>query len=280
MSMAEYQTVKRDSIFTRVDFRPKLVVILVITIVAFVWESVLMNGALAAVIVVACFLAGVRWGFIRLAFSIMIPFSLILILSHGFLNEAQLYAYGTPRVVFSFPDNWPLIGGANLWFEGLLYGLSLSLKSIALMLIIPLGIFTTEVNNLIVGLVRARIPYKIAFIFSSTLRFVPLLFSEIQAIIEAQRLRGLALEKMGFLKRLRVYAKVAIPLILCSIVKSQQLEVVLQAKAFSGNANRTYLHESILRPVDKAVIAGSLVFLVLAIVGYVGWGIGKFGGPI
>ena len=84
-------------------------------------------------------------------------------------------------------------------------------------------------------MVRARIPYKIAFIFAATLRFFPLLLTDIGAIIDAQRMRGLALEQMGPLRRIRVYARVAVPLILGAMVKSQQLEVVLQAKAFSGS---------------------------------------------
>jgi energy-coupling factor transport system permease protein len=129
-------------------------------------------------------------------------------------------------------------------------------------------------------MVKARIPYKLAFIFSSTLRFFPLLFEEIQTIIEAQRLRGLAFESMGPVKRVRVYAKVAVPLILGAMVKSQMLEVVLQSKAFSGSPDRTYLHESKLGRADYAVFAFSALFFVAAVVAYVGWGIGRFGGPI
>jgi energy-coupling factor transport system permease protein len=143
-----------------------------------------------------------------------------------------------------------------------------------------LGIFTTDVDKFIVGMVRARVPYKLAFIFSATLRFVPLLFGEIQAIIEAQRLRGLAMEKMGPIQRVRVYAKVAVPLILGAMVKSQMLEVVLQSKAFTGSPDRTYLHESVLGPADYAMMAFFALLFVAAVVAYFWLGIGKFGGPI
>jgi hypothetical protein len=150
-------------------------------------------------------------------------------------------------------------------------------KTLALVLILPVAIFTTEVNNMIVGMVRARIPYKLVFIFSSTIRFFPLLFEEIQMIIEAQRLRGLAMEKMGPIKRVRVYAKVAIPLILGAMVKSQALEVVLQSKAFTGSSERTYLHESILTPLDWSFIIMFVTLFLLAAVLYVAIGFGRFG---
>ena len=142
----------------------------------------------------------------------------------------------------------------------------------------PLVIFTTPVDNMVTGLVRARVPYKIAFIFAATLRFFPLLLKDIGAIIDAQRLRGIALEKMSLLGRIRIYARVAVPLCLGAMVRSQQLEVVLQAKAFSGSADRTYLHEPRLRTADVLLMLSSGAFVVGAFVFYYWKGFGRFTG--
>lgn len=281
MSAVTFQTVERDSFFTRLDFRPKLVMMVVISLVAFVWESPLAQALLAGAVIITCLLVGVKWSYIRMIFTIMIPFYILLLLTHGFFNVAQVQALTgktelTP--LFTFPAAWPLIGGGSMSVEGVLYGVNVILKTLTLVLVIPLGIFTTEVDKFIVGMVKARVPYKLAFIFSATLRFVPLLLSEIQAIIEAQRLRGLAVEKMGLAQRVSVYAKVAVPLILGAMVKSQMLEVVLQSKAFTGTADRTYLHDSTLRISDYLMIAFFIAFFVAAIVAYFAVGFGKFGG--
>jgi energy-coupling factor transport system permease protein len=281
MTAMTFQTVERDSFFTRLDFRPKLVMMVVISIVAFVWESPVAQALLAAAVVITSLLAGVKWSYIRMIFTIMIPFYALLLITHGFFNVAQVQALTgqtelTP--IFTFPESWPLIGGGSMSVEGVLYGINVILKTLTLVLVIPLGIFTTEVDKFIVGMVKARVPYKLAFIFSATLRFVPLLLSEIQSIIEAQRLRGLAVEKMGLTQRVRVYAKVAVPLILGAMVKSQMLEVVLQSKAFTGTADRTYLHDSTLRLSDYLMIAFFVLFFIAAIVAYVTVGFGKFGG--
>ncbi len=255
----------------------------VITIVAFVWESPLLGGAMALSVVVACLLTGVKPAYIYPVVQMIMPFYVLILLTHGFFNVDQVKALTgktelTP--VFAFPGHWWLIGGGGMSLEGLLYGLNVISKTITLTLVISLAIFTTDVDNMIAGMVRARIPYKLAFIFLSTLRFVPLLFQEIQSIIEAQRLRGLAVEKMGPAKRVRVYAKVGVPLILGAMVKSQQLEVVLQSKAFSGSPERTYLHESVLRPADYTIIALFLLLFVVAALAYFWFGIGRFGGPV
>lgn len=279
MGIKNFQTVKRDSIFTRLDFRTKLVMMVTITLLAFIWESPITGSLLTLSVAIACLIAGVKLDYLASLFKIMIPFYLFLLLTMGFFNVDQVKTLTdktelTPLLIV--PQSWWIIGGAKMSIEGSLYGLNVMFKTLTMVLVIPLGIFTTDVNQMIVSMVKAKIPYKIVFIFSSTLRFFPLLFEEIQAIIEAQRLRGLAFEKMGWLQRTRVYATVAVPLILNAMTKSQTLEVVLQSKAFSGNSQRTYLHESILTHTDYLIMSSCVGLFVLALIVYFGFGIGQF----
>jgi energy-coupling factor transport system permease protein len=283
MSMLKFQTVERDSFFTRLDFRPKLALMAVITIIAFVWESPLMQVVMALLIILSCLAVGVKFSYIRMVLTIMLPFYILLLLTHGFFNIQQVETLTGKTVLtpmFTFPKTWWLIGGGSMSWEGFLYGVNAIFKTLTLTLIIPLGVFTTDVDTMIVGMVKARIPYKIAFIFSATLRFFPVLFQEINNIIEAQRLRGLAMEKMNPIQRVSVYAKVAVPLILGAMVKSQQLEVVLQSKAFSGSPVRTYLHESKLNLPDYLLMAFCVIFFAISITLYFAFRVGAFGGPV
>jgi len=279
MSAMGFQTVGRDSLFTRLDFRSKVVMVAVISTLAFVWESPVAGAALTLAVIAACLLAGVKWSYLKWVIQLTIPFYILLLLTHGFWNTAQVKALTGKEILtplFTFPQHWWLIGGGSMSVEGILYGCNVICKMLTLVLVIPLAVFTTDLNNMIVAMVRAHMPYKLVFIFSSTLRFFPLLFEEVQSIIEAQRLRGLAVEKMGPLQRARVYARVAVPLILGAMAKSQQLEVVLQSRAFTGSPDRTYLHESVLRRVDYAMITFFVVVLVVATALYFGAGVGKF----
>lgn len=280
MATLTLHTVERGSFFTRLDFRSKLVLMGAITLVAFVWESVMLGGLLALALALTCLAAGVKFGYIRTVLILLLPFAAFMILMQGFLGADLVRARLDREAltpIFTFPASWALVGGGMMTWEGVLYALNVVFKTLTMILVLPLGIFTTDVNAMVISMVKMRVPYKIAFIFSSTLRFFPLLFEEIQTIIEAQRLRGLAFETMGPLQRLRVYAKIAVPLILGALVKSQMLDIVLQSKAFTGSPQRTYLHETQLRVVDYAVIVGSVLFVVASAVAYVSWGIGRFG---
>lgn len=265
----------RESPFTQLDFRSKLMLMLVATFLAFFWQSPALNGALALMILALCLVNGIRLSYIGNVLRIMLPFYALLMVMQGFWNTS---VGRTPLWVA--PETWWLIGGKlRLTIEGLAYGLMVIFRTLTLILVTPLVTFTTNLNELIVGLVRIRIPYKVAFVFSATLRFVPLLLEDIQTIIEAQRLRGLALERMNLLQRLRVYSRIAVPLILGAMTKSQQIDVVLASKAFSGNPDRTYLHESSLRTADYAVLVLCFGMLLAALVLRATTGLGRFGMP-
>ncbi|MCD4738106.1 MAG: energy-coupling factor transporter transmembrane protein EcfT [Anaerolineae bacterium] len=250
-----------------------------VTAVALLWQNLAASGSLTLGIILVALWAGIDWHYIRSVLLLSTIFGVTLLFFHGFFPHVgihQLAGRTTLTPLFTFPAHWRLLGGQSLYREGLLYGLSVLAKTLSVVLIIPVGIFTTELDNLIIGLVRAGLPYKIAFIFSSTLRFFPLLLTRIQTITEAQRLRGLALEKMGVVQKTHSYAKIAVPLILGVLLKSQMLELTLQARAFSGSSERTQLHDSRWGPGDYLLCACSTLFWGGALIAYFGWGIGKW----
>lgn len=271
--------IERDSFFKRLDFRTKLLMMASVTMIAFMWENPLLVGLLNLVVIIACIIAGIKLKYLGTILKVMIPFYIFILLSMGFFNTQQVKSLTGRNELFSLvtiPEQWWLIGGGKMTLEGTLYGLNIIFTTLSMILVIPLGVFTTDTNNMIVGMVKMRIPYKIAFIFSSTLRFFPLLLQDSQSIIEAQKLRGLAIEKMGLIKRLRVYSKIAVPLILGAFIKSQQIEVVLQSKAFSGNPVRTYLHESGLERLDYLTMAFFAITITTTLILYFWLGVGRF----
>ncbi len=273
----------RRTPFTRLDFRAKLALMTAITFAAFLWESPRLNATLAASVAVACLMAGIRAAYLRRVLLLITPFALIVLTTQGFWAGDMLRARlgGAPLTpVWRVPSHWWGIGGAVLSREGLGYALAVIAKMVTMTLVIPLGVFTTDVQAMIVGLVRLGLPYRVAFVFSSALRFFPMLLNEIEAIIEAQRLRGLAPERMGPLRRVRFYGRIAVPLILGVMVRAQTLEIALQAKAFAGDGRRTFLDEAHLRGADYALLGASGCFVVVILVAYLRWGVGKFGGPL
>ena len=244
------------------DFRAKLAVFFAATLAAVIWDNPWLNLGLAAVIALGCVAVAIPGAYLRLIAKVMTPFFLILLITHGFFNVQHVQRLLDGQALtplFTVPESVWGLGGASFSREGALFGLNAIGKSLTFLLLVPLCVFTTDPNHLVVSLVRLRVPYKLAFVLSSTLRFFPLIFDEIQAVIRTQRLRGFAPEDLSLVRRLQTYAKVAVPVILAALHKAQQTEVVLQAKGFSGRSQRTYLHESPLDGRDVIVIIAASI---------------------
>ncbi len=61
---------------------------------------------------------------------------------------------------------------------------------------------------------------------------------------------------------------------------SPRRDIEFSQKAFDGNPDRTYLHDSRLMAADYALFGLFGLFLLTAIVGYIVFGIGKFTGTL
>ncbi len=261
-------TVTRSTPFSRLDFRAKLAVFLSATVLAILWQDPALNLALAAIVAAACLSVGISATYLALVAKVMVPFFLLLLGTHGFFNVQHVQRLLDGRELtplFTTPSTWWILSELSFSREGALFGLNAIGKSLTLLLVVPLCVFTTDTNHLIVSLVRLRVPYKLAFVLTSTLRFFPLIFAEIQAGIRAQRLRGFAPEELSVVQRIRSYARIAVPVILNALHKAQQTEVVLQTRGFSGRAQRTYLHDISFRAADWLVTVACCIILLLAV---------------
>jgi energy-coupling factor transport system permease protein len=86
------------------------------------------------------------------------------------------------------------------------------------------------------------VPYEFVFAFTTAVRFVPVLAEEAQTIMDAQKARGLELEKGNFLKRIRNYIPILIPLIVSAIRRSLELAEAMESRAWGATKNRTNLY--------------------------------------
>lgn len=106
---------------------------------------------------------------------------------------------------------------------------------------------------------------------------MPFVFSELDSIKEAQRLRSLAIEQMRRYLRGPLFASLLIPLMLGSLMKAQTLEGALQSKAFSGSSERTFsINETRFRSMHAAVVAAGFLILVVGTFMPIRYGWGSF----
>jgi len=142
---------------------------------------------------------------------------------------------------------------------------AMTLRFVVLVESFSVFFLTTSPDHLGLALEQTRVPYEFAFAFTTAVRFVPVLAEEAQTIMDAQKARGLELEKGGFLKRIRNYVPVLIPLIVSAIRRSLELAEAMESRAWGATKKRTNLYALRLHRGDFALLAITIGVLVVAI---------------
>ena len=147
----------------------------------------------------------------------------------------------------------------------IIYSSTLAFRFIVLMSSFSLFFLTTSPDDLSLALEQSHIPYEFCFAFTTAVRFVPVLAIEAQTIMDAQKSRGLELERGNFFRRIRNYIPILIPLIVGAIRRSLELAEAMESRAFGAKKQRTSLYSLRLRGSDFAALlvgAGILVFSI------------------
>lgn len=142
---------------------------------------------------------------------------------------------------------------------------AMTLRFVVLVESFSVFFLTTSPDHLGLALEQTRVPYEFAFAFTTAVRFVPVLAEEAQTIMDAQKARGLELEKGGFLKRIRNYVPVLIPLIVSAIRRSLELAEAMESRAWGATKKRTNLYALRLHRGDFALLVINVAVLAVAI---------------
>jgi energy-coupling factor transport system permease protein len=144
---------------------------------------------------------------------------------------------------------------------------ALTLRFIVLVESFSVFFLTTSPDHLGLALEQTHVPYELVFAFTTAVRFVPVLAEEAQTIMDAQKARGLELERGNFLKRIRNYIPILIPLIVSAIRRSLELAEAMESRAWGATKKRTNLYVLKIHKGDFALIV--LIGLVLIAAVYV-----------
>ena len=198
-------------------------------------------------------------------FLMQVPFVVLARVRREWLRSMRGAAFLSAVIfltnfVFSFVN-----AGYSATASNLEYSLAITLRFIVLVESFSIFFLTTSPDHLGLALEQTRIPYEFCFAFTTAVRFVPVLAEEAQTIMDAQKARGLELERGNFLKRIRNYIPILIPLIVSAIRRSLELAEAMESRAWGANSNRTNLYILEMHKGDYVLIAMTLAILVIAV---------------
>ncbi len=218
--------------------------------------------------VIAVFVAAILFGEILpliALFLLPIPFVLLAGVQREWLRSLRGALF---LAVFIFLVNLAgrfFSSGYVLTAVDVEFSAAMTLRFVDLVESFSVFFLTTSPDHLGLALEQTRVPYEFSFAFTTAVRFVPVLAEEAQTIMDAQKARGLELEKGGFLKRIRNYIPVLIPLIVSAIRRSLELAEAMESRAWGAAKKRTNLYVLKIRRGDFALLAVSIAVLAVAI---------------
>jgi energy-coupling factor transport system permease protein len=221
-----FQYARIPSFLASLDALSKFFWLVCVAVLVFIYPPQL-NLALFVALVLIALLLG-RVGLQRIWRALVI----LLFLASLFLIGGLFYGEGEP--IFR-------LGPLVYTWEGLTVRGAAAARILNVMLSSMLFVWVTNPRDFVTGLIRLRLPYRIAFTVFVGLNYIPILTNEIGTIRDAQRLRGLRRDR-SLRGLLRSYGAFVMAVLLRSLRKAQTTAFALDSKAFGAYKERTYLN--------------------------------------
>ncbi len=138
-------------------------------------------------------------------------------------------------------------------------------RFVAIVVSTSLFFITTSPDELEQVMKMFRLPRDVVFAFVTAVRFIPVMMLDALQIMDAQKSRGLELEKGNLLRRVRNMIPILIPLVVNAVVRSGELAEAMESRAYGAVTRPTSLAEYRARAADKVVaVVAVLTFALTA----------------
>ncbi len=239
-----------DTFLHRIDARVKIVAVLLLSILAFLLSNVLSLTLLLTFIFVMLFLARATLSRTWFALRFVLRFMLLIVVLWPLFDPS-----GTPV--------WATFGPVKITEPAVWRGITSAVRVGCLACVWYILMFTTSQRDLVRALVKMGLRFDFGLALAISLRFLPTFGATIASIKDAERARGMELDKGGLLKRTRNHVTILVPTIVSALRSADTLSLALHSRAYGARADRTYLRELKLRPQDVAALSIVIAILVL-----------------
>ena len=197
---------------------------------AFIAPSATWVLVVLAVLIVLVIVAGVLKRMLAVVLAILLPIALLLAVVQSFANTANhtvLFAIGGPFIFYK---------------EGVAIAALASLRIACLVAATFLFSFTTRPTDITEALMQRGLSPRMGYVLQSALQVIPQTLDMATRIQDAQRSRGLETEG-SIRRRASAYLPLMLPLVLSSLVATQERAMALEVRGFGLPVKRQSRYE-------------------------------------
>jgi len=212
---------------------------LAVIALAFIAPSIPWVLVILAILLALAVLAGVVRRMLPLAVAVLVPLAVLLLAVQGFANPAnRTEAFAVGPVVY--------------YREGLTIAALAALRIACLIGATLLFSFTTRPADIAEALMQRGLSPRMGYVVQSALQIIPQTLDMAGRIQDAQRARGVEMEG-SLLQRARAYLPLILPLVLSSLVATQERAMALEVRGFGLKVQRVARFELADTRLQQAV---------------------------
>lgn len=251
MSEHSLRFIDNDATMSRMDALSKLLWVLIVILTTFQLQG---NAAravmLGAVLLVTILLARVPFRTFWQAMPVILVMGSLLFFVH------LLTAPSTDTI---------RVAGLTLGRQGFDKGLQYFFRITIMVQASFLLIWTTDIRDLMVGLVSIGMPYRYAFTVFMALRFLPVVQQEVDAVKAAHAIRGRA-SRSPIRHRFRLWQRYMFTVIVNGLRKAENTALAIESRGFGAFPDRTYTKEFRWSRSGIVMLAVFVVFSISLVV--------------
>lgn len=235
-----------NSFIHHLDPRTKITTFLLTFVAILLYEDPLWMLPVAFLVILQLIVSGSARNLLRIRY-------ILIVLSISSLVLWNLFSTGDTPLFWIFE------------VESLSFSIA---RTMLMVLMISTGmilISTTRNEELVLGMIRMGMPYRVGFAISTSLRLVPTIASSTITISQAQRSRGLDLDSGNLLERIRKFLPLLVPVFISTIRSTNIFGMALESKGFGAREKRTFYLKLQMRTADFLVIGFAFVFVAVSI---------------
>ncbi|SLM85302.1 Transmembrane component STY3231 of energizing module of queuosine-regulated ECF transporter [Vagococcus fluvialis bH819] len=141
--------------------------------------------------------------------------------------------------------------------ESIAFAVSLFIRLCIISSFILLFFHITKVKDFTISLEEIGLSKSVTYILLATMMLVPQIIQRSKVIMQAQKIRGIEMNG-HLLTRVKAFIPIITPLILSSLMATEEQALTLEARGFFSENKRVYLHSKKKNTFDNWIIFLSL----------------------
>ncbi len=235
----------------RLDGRTKFIFFFWISIIAYIFYDYIIISIMLISLLILARIAKIHKQVYLTEAVILIPWMIV-----GIIILAPPFGFGGNKTVLFTLH----IFGREIpfYYEGMAWAITWPMRigvcigsAMLFYLTTPLAVITTTI-------MKMKLPYRLAYMFTAAVQLIPILADEIGTIYQAQVSRGLRTD-VSVIKKLKNFVALVVPLTLSSLNRVQIRAITLESRGFTAPVEKTPLREICFKKEDY------ILFLIMAL---------------